>query len=113
MPGECAFCSGSGKVNEKFKDNIKPDEAYLTIDLTEEEKEKFLNNDAGELFTAANQKASINLIKDKIIEMHLKQGLSISQISKNIIVTLEVKEEDHKEIEDFVSKVIELHKNES
>lgn len=45
LPGKCAYCNGLGKVSSKMLAKVSVDNSYLTIDITQEERNKLINND--------------------------------------------------------------------
>jgi hypothetical protein len=42
--GPCAYCEGLGKVNSELLARVDPDDVYLTLSLSPEERERYRNN---------------------------------------------------------------------
>lgn len=109
VAGSCAYCKGVGLVSIQIINNIPVDEAYLTMNLDEESRIKFLNRNSSELRKAAQQKFVINKMSKRIIDLYKNERLSVLEITNILMQEYKFEENETKELEDWVNKVIDLN----
>ena len=52
VPGKCAYCNGNGKVDSALPEKLPADFAYLTTNLTDDERKRVLKKDSGAMLRA-------------------------------------------------------------
>jgi len=70
IPGQCAYCNGSGTTSKSLQSNIPVDTSYLTIDLNSEEQNKIKNGDKDSLKRAENYDIQTNKLLNEIEFLH-------------------------------------------
>lgn len=45
LPGKCAYCNGTGKVDSKVLEKVPADFTYLSTDLSNDERKRVFKND--------------------------------------------------------------------
>lgn len=80
LPGACAYCNGQGKVRQELTQSVAANDAFLTVNLTEEQRERFLLGDVYMRHWAQlNEAASKDLLKF-IVEEHEQHFRSTGEI---------------------------------
>ncbi|WP_281613622.1 hypothetical protein [Flammeovirga sp. SubArs3] len=108
LPGTCAYCNGTGKVSKDLIDSVDVDKTYLTNDLSEEEKEKVLNNDLDATMRGIEKEIQSQQIIDHIKDLHFNHELNVDQIST--FFTYE-NDENKEKLFDFIQRVIDSESN--
>ena len=85
QPGKCAYCNGTGKVSPGRLEKIKPDEAYLTLDLPFWEKSKLKKGDMAALERADEYKAIVHKMVAQIEQMYFVEQLTPDQIVRQLL----------------------------
>jgi hypothetical protein len=106
LPGKCAYCNGLGKVPESMLKTVAVDETYLVNSLSEEERERILNRDEGELEKMAAQKIFWDILIQKVLDWHINEDLLSWEITDKLIEEGYAEEENCDEVESWVSGVL-------
>jgi hypothetical protein len=80
IPGPCAYCDKKGEVDQDFINNVPADEAYLTTDLSKEERDDFIKGDISSLIKAEMIKGQIDELKNLIIAMYFNENKNSDEI---------------------------------
>ena len=110
VPGSCAYCEGIGSVTSDFVNSVKVDEAYLTVDLSSEERIKFLLKDNEAVEKSKMFKSVIEYLKDTVIRLYSLENKNINEITEAILNDLEISNSDEvKELKEFIETVIKKY----
>ena len=110
VPGSCAYCEGIGSVTSDFVNSVKVDEAYLTVDLSSEERIKFLLKDNEAVERSKMFKSVIEYLKDTVIRLYSLENKNINEITEAILNDLEISNSDEvKELKEFIETVIKKY----
>jgi len=112
IPGSCAYCEGSGSVTSDIINSTEVDEAYLTTDLSPEERIKFLIKDNEAVERSKTFKSAIEYLKDTVIRLYSEENKNINEITAAILNDLEISNSDEdkvKELEAFIETVIKKY----
>ena len=108
IPGDCAYCDSKGEVPASMISEVKTNEAYLTKELSEEERSLLINND----FEAKQRAKEFNEHAESIIvqikSLHKVQKLNAKEITDMIINTNkhDLDELKKSELLEYVQRVI-------
>src|SRR5688572_10786249 len=81
IPGTCAYCNGTGKINPKIEARVPVDASYLVINLPESVKKKILSGNADALRLARNYNNKMSAFIDRIWALHSNEGLTPEQVA--------------------------------
>lgn len=81
LPGKCAYCNSSGKVSSEMLTKVSVDNSYLTIDITQEERNKLINNDPNALERANRFDREIDGFIKQVIYLHFVAKLDANTIA--------------------------------
>lgn len=81
-PGKCAYCNGKGKVPSKLASTEIVDLAYLTTDISKEERSRILNGDEGALQRAGQHQAEIDEVVRQIEHLYYIENLESGEIAQ-------------------------------
>lgn len=116
QPGSCAYCEGRGKVDPDMLNKVAVDEAYLTTDLSKEERQRVIDNDAEALERGRIFDAETNRFIREINFLHYIGKLDAEKISEfyllaRFVENLDEKmyEQEKKELIDYINRVIALN----
>lgn len=82
LPGKCAYCNGIGKVSSKLASTEIVDLAYLTSDISKEERKRILNGDKAALQRARQHQAEIDEVVRQIEHLYYIENLESGEIAK-------------------------------
>lgn len=68
LPGKCAYCKGRGRVPPDMPETVKPDLAYLSLDLPSWERRRLIKGDQA----AFNRACEYELAMKQVLE-HIRQ----------------------------------------
>ncbi|MEO0895342.1 MAG: hypothetical protein AAFY71_02905 [Bacteroidota bacterium] len=102
-PGPCAYCNGTGKVNEEQVKRVRVDETYLTTNLSSEEREKLINRDEEATKRAQSYTNRIDRFVLQTRKLYFQHGLTVEQIAGLLL-------SQNKKL-DPSSEEFQLHKN--
>lgn len=85
VPGNCAYCQRTGKVEKDVIQKINIDEAYLTINISNQERIRLLNGNTTAKENAKNHNREIEKHCSEIVKLHEQENLSIDQIVYHFI----------------------------
>jgi hypothetical protein len=111
-PGPCAYCVGIGSVPSDLINSVDVDEAYLTVDLSPEERIKFLLKDNEAILRSKMFKSVVENLKDTVIQLYSKENKNIDEITEDLVKTLELRnidEDNVKELKEFIETVIKKY----
>ncbi len=81
-PGKCAYCNGKGEVESDMISKVAVDEAYLSTDLSQTEREQLINRDFRALERMREFNAETDQIIEEIKELHFVRKLDVEQITR-------------------------------
>jgi hypothetical protein len=114
-PGKCAYCNGTGKVENGIEINVPVDASYLVINLEEEERKLIVNGDSDAIERGKQYEEEIDNFIDQIVYLHFEGALTSLQIAKFFFLGKSDSDKYHveqKELIDYIERVIEkAHKN--
>lgn len=110
LPGKCAYCNGLGKVPQSRSSKVAVDTAYLTIDLSRDERKRLLEGDSAALERAIEAEAATKSNIATIERLYFVEKQAINQICDYIFSThgeREFSEYDRDVTLDYIKRVIE------
>lgn len=110
LPGKCAYCNESGKVNRKTIDIIPADASYLVTNLPEAERQNILKGHRDAIKRGEAYVERVDTFIIQITFLHFKCGLTSGQIATFFLLgneALNSYEKDKKSFIDYVEKVID------
>lgn len=110
MPGSCAYCNGKGVVSQKLASGSAVDSAYLTLDLTPQERRLILRNDPIALERAAYFNMEMEDFIKQVENLHEVGKMDVSQIRDFFLISktnIALTEKEIEEMEEYIQKVIE------
>lgn len=115
LPGECAYCNGAGKVFSKMLSKLSADTTYLTTDISQDEREKLINNDSEALKRAGYYDKEINGFIKQIEYLYFTANLDVNMITEFYLISTTEPEMSVIEKEEFVNYVMRIidHKKRS
>lgn len=115
IPGDCAYCGGLGKVNDRIEENVPVDASYLVTNLPEDERKRIVNGNPDALERGKRLEEQIDTVINQIFYLHFETGLNSTQIAKFYFIGLEdseTYESKRQEFADYVERVIQKKANE-
>jgi len=85
LPGKCAYCKGTGRVDVQMIGKVAVDEAYLTANLPTGERELLFAGDLGAMRRKEMVKAESEKLITKIRILHFEQNHSAEEIADILI----------------------------
>jgi len=113
LPGICAYCNATGKVDPKMLSKISVDNTYLTIDIDQDERQKLLINDPDALKRAAYHDMEIDGFINQVEYLYFTANLTIKMILEFYLIPKTAQEITPNEKNDFIhyiEKIIEYKK---
>jgi hypothetical protein len=114
MPGTCAYCNGSGEVDNKIEHNVPVDASYLVVNLEEEERKKIISGHPDALERGKQHDEQVETFINQICYLHFDNGLNCERIAKFFLIGLEESHSYQKakeELIDYAERVIQKRKN--
>lgn len=105
LPGSCAFCEGTGQVSPKMAVDVPVNEAYLSADLSKEERKRFLSNEEGAMRRARQSDEIVNRLINEVRYLHFKGGMSPEKILGFYFLDSENSETHPEEKKDFLTYI--------
>lgn len=113
IPGKCAYCKGNGKVNSRILSKVSVDNSYLTIEISEEEQNRILNNDYDATERAKLYENQIDNFIKEVEFLHFEANLNPNKIVDFYYISeSNASINEKKEMINYIEKII-LHKNDS
>ena len=84
-PGDCAYCEGIGSVTTNMINSVNVDEAYLTVDLSPEERMKFLLKDKAAVERSKEFESVIEYLRNSVIRLHKEENKNINEITEALL----------------------------
>ena len=110
IPGKCAYCNGTGKVDKRIESNVSVDASYLVIGLEEEERKRIINGHPDAIERGKQFEDAVDNFIDQIAYLHFEGGLTPLQIAKFFLIgknDSDEYEKEERELIDYVERVIE------
>jgi hypothetical protein len=105
IPGTCAYCGGSGKVDNGIEDNVPVDASYLVINLQEDERKSIINGHPDALERGKQFDEEIDTLINQISYLHFEANLTSIQIAKFFFIGKEDSNSYESEKQDFINYV--------
>ncbi len=115
-PGKCAYCNGTGSVSPGMPSKVSVDNTYLTIDISQEERQRLINNDEEAIQRAHQYEAQMNTFILQIEYLHFMGNLEPLQIAEFYLIPKnesEVVAAQKDELIDYIERVIENKKKQT
>lgn len=113
VPGPCAYCDNSGKVNSKLPSKIAVDTSYLTIDLSPEERKKVIANDKDARQRALYHDIQTDNFISEVAYLHFTGNIDAIKIA-NFYLLHEAKSKidsnNKEELIDYINSIISQKK---
>ena len=113
IPGKCAYCNGTGNVSKKMLSKVSVDNAYLTNNLTEQERKNVINNDWNALQRAKLLEEQVNDFIMQVEYLHFNANLEAKTIAELYLIPKtksEVSSTEKAELIDYIEEIIENSK---
>ena len=113
IPGKCAYCNGTGRVSKKMLSNVSVDNAYLTNNLTEQERKNVINNDQHALQRASLLEKQVNDFIMQVEYLHFNGNMNANKIAEFYLLPKtkpEVSSNEKAELIDYIGRIIENRK---
>ncbi|MFT3796619.1 hypothetical protein [Flavobacterium sp.] len=114
LPGQCAFCNGSGKVFQDTVAAVPADLAYLTTSLSKIERSRILNGDKKALERARIYAENLAEITNRVAKQYYVGGLDLETISDLHFARFypnEPSQQEKEEFLEFAAKIIAFYKD--
>lgn len=115
IPGECAYCNGTGKVESNIENNVPVEASYLVINLEEAERKRIIYGHPDAIERGKRYEDAVDNFIEQISYLHFEAGLTSLQIATFFLIGKNDSDKSDKEQEeliDYIEKVIEkVHKN--
>lgn len=114
MPGSCAYCNGTGKVDPKILKIIAADTSYLTVDIPAKEAKKLITGDPEALNRAKKFDQDYDSFIAQIRDHYLLSNWDTNQIFSFFCDTYPdsyATENDKNNLLDFIKLVIQNIEN--
>lgn len=109
IPGICAYCNGTGKVDSGIEGNVPVDASYLVINLEEEERKRIVNGHPDAIERGKQYEDAMDNFIKQISYLHFKGSLTPLQIADFFLIGKNDPDNYEKEQQDlmeFVKSVI-------
>jgi hypothetical protein len=109
IPGTCAYCNGSGKVDKNIEDNIAVDASFLVMNVPELERNRMISGNPDAIEHGMKMDEARDFFIHQISHLHFVAGLTSTQIATFFLLHLEgeeMYEEEHKDLVRYIDKVI-------
>lgn len=113
-PGSCAYCNGAREVPADMAKQVSPGEAYLTTDLTQQERKQVIDGtpEAKARMQVFRQRTD-RVIQD-IVTLHFVRKLDVEEIAELFMgaapeFNAEAYAKEKKDVIAYINKVISLH----
>ncbi|MEW5677246.1 hypothetical protein ABGT15_13105 [Flavobacterium enshiense] len=113
LPGECAYCNATGKVTSEMLSKISVDNMYLTTDITQDERQKLINNDSDALERAAYYEMEVNGFIKQVEYLYFNANLNLGTIVEFYLINkteLEISPSEKEKFIDYIERIIEHKK---
>ena len=110
MPGMCAYCNGTGKVDSQIESKVPVDASYLVIDLNEDERNRILSGDTKAIEHAKQYDSEIEAFINRITYLYFDANLTPIQIANQFLMSrneFPIDEKEQKELIEYINRVIE------
>ena len=109
IPGPCAYCNEQGLVSASLLSKVPADFAYLTIDISAEERKRIINKDNGAVERGNYFETQTNNFISEVKYLHLSGKLNTTDILNFYLLNLPEDEKQGKykeELEEYINKII-------
>ncbi|MDP2161858.1 MAG: hypothetical protein Q8K02_15355 [Flavobacterium sp.] len=113
LPGKCAYCNGLGKVSSDMPTKVSVDNSYLTIDITQEERNKLINNDPDAIERANHFDAEIDDYIKQVKYLHFVAKLEANMIADFYLIPKanhEILPNEKEDLLNYIEKIINSEK---
>lgn len=113
LPGQCAYCNATGKVTSEMLSKISVDNMYLTTDITQDERQKLINNDSDALERAAYYEMEVNGFIRQVEFLYFTANLNMDMIVEFYLIAKtepEISPSEKEEFIDYIERIIEHKK---
>lgn len=108
IPGKCAYCNGTGKVDSGIESNVPVDASYLVINLHEEERKRIINGNPDAIERGKQYEDAVDNFIEQITYLHFEGGLTPLQIAKFFLIGNNDSNESKREEEDLIDYIEEV-----
>ena len=106
IPGPCAYCAETGKVSSKLESKIPVNMAYLTKDISTEERNMVLKGDSDALSRAEWYDSELNDFITEVDFLYFKGNLNSELITDFFLIGRATDETDRAELLDYITQII-------
>ncbi|WP_051197547.1 hypothetical protein [Flavobacterium soli] len=113
LPGECAYCNATGKVTSEMLSKISIDNMYLTTNITQDERQKLINNDSDALKRAAYYEMEVNDFIKQVEYLYFTANLNVDAIVEFYLIAKtepEISPSEKENFIDYIERIIEHKK---
>jgi len=110
VPGVCAYCNGTGKVDSGIERNVSVDTTYLVANLDEVERKKILKRDPDAIARGKHYEETVDTFINQIVYLHFEGSLTPLQISEFFLIgrgDSDDHEKEQQDMIDYIERVIE------
>jgi hypothetical protein len=109
LPGPCAYCNGTGKIDPQMEEEVPVDTAYLTTDIGPGERDKIIKGDTAAWERADHFDKWVEDFITQVSYLHFNAGLNADQITGFFMLNHHNQsnyETAKQELYDYVNKII-------
>lgn len=106
-PGSCAYCNATGKVDENMESKIPVDTAFLTTNLSKEDREKLINSDSELIEKAHLRDMEFNRFIREIVHLYFTENMSAEEIADHFLSFNPATRSNNRQYESYRKELIE------
>lgn len=113
LPGKCAYCNGSGKIDPSLLSKVAANNSYLSLDLDEEERQRLIDGDHDALERSDFYESEIDGFIKQVTYLHFEGQLDVDQIVAFYLInaTEDAAVNEKSDLYNYINKIIEHKKN--
>ena len=108
-PGTCAYCNGEGMVTSEVEKTVAANAAYLTLDLSHSERERFMHGHPDALKRARKFEENVENFVAQIRYLHSEGNMKSESIAHFFLIGTKLSdkyEQEKKEMIEYVERVL-------
>ncbi len=113
LPGSCAYCKSKGQVTERMLSNVSFNSTYVTLDLSNEERDRIFRKDVGAEHRAKRFDEDMDLYIKEIEYLYFEGHMKVEKIVNFYMIAQENFEGgiERDQLLEYINKVIAYRTN--